>query len=219
MDKVSQDRGVTATLAMLYYRARYYDPADGRFLNEDPLRAISWWGLNLYSYVLNNPTNLIDVRGLSPDCACAVTSQFHLVPISDCSYRGYRRIVYTLQGPGANKWWVTEHQDPKGLAPATEGSPEGQSTGDQGMFDDTIFGWVRGNSKQSFTISPEDPRKNPHTPSCKVNVRLPSGQNGAPQDYGTLGMFHGGTNDFTYINGASTGWAPCKKEFDEPGRQ
>ena len=42
-----------------YLRARYYDPATGRFLSQDPLP-----GRNLYAYVGNNPVNRIDPTGL-----------------------------------------------------------------------------------------------------------------------------------------------------------
>jgi RHS repeat-associated protein len=34
------------------YRARYYDPAAGRFLNEDPMRFDA--GVNFYAYTLNS---------------------------------------------------------------------------------------------------------------------------------------------------------------------
>lgn len=44
------------------YRARYYDPSNGRFLNEDPLGFGG--GLNFYSYVGNDPVDLIDPSGL-----------------------------------------------------------------------------------------------------------------------------------------------------------
>lgn len=44
---------------LYYYRARYYDPKIGRFLQEDPV-----WGVNLYSYVGNSPLNYIDPYGL-----------------------------------------------------------------------------------------------------------------------------------------------------------
>jgi RHS repeat-associated protein len=44
---------------LYYLRARFYDPAIGRFLARDPLP-----GGNLYAYVGSNPTNLIDPTGL-----------------------------------------------------------------------------------------------------------------------------------------------------------
>jgi RHS repeat-associated protein len=198
---------------LYFYRARYYDPGLGRFSREDPLKGISG-GMNFYSYVRNSPVGLIDPSGLAPDCPCATTSKLRLVPVSDCSRPGYRRIVYELQGPGAANWWVTEHQDPPNYA----GSPSGQSTGDTGgSFDDGTFGWGTGNSLQRFTISPKDPTKSPNTPSCSVNVQLPSGPNGKLEDYGTLGIWHGGLRGYMFINGNSTGWVPCNPSYDEPG--
>jgi RHS repeat-associated protein len=50
-----------------YYRARYYDPATGRFLSEDLIRFQSE-DVNLYSYVANNSINFIDPKGLSREC-------------------------------------------------------------------------------------------------------------------------------------------------------
>jgi RHS repeat-associated protein len=46
-----------------YYRARYYKPAIGRFLQTDPI-GISG-GLNIYTYCGNNPIMWIDMYGLS----------------------------------------------------------------------------------------------------------------------------------------------------------
>jgi len=54
---------------LYYYRARYYDPAEGRFLNEDPIRFNG--GMNFYRYVSNNPAFSKDPYGLAdclPDC-------------------------------------------------------------------------------------------------------------------------------------------------------
>ena len=45
-----------------YYRARYYKPSIGRFLQTDPLGYID--GPNPYTYVTNNPVNFIDPFGL-----------------------------------------------------------------------------------------------------------------------------------------------------------
>ena len=45
-----------------YNKFRYYDPASGRFISQDPLRLIG--GINLYAYG-RNPVNWVDPLGLS----------------------------------------------------------------------------------------------------------------------------------------------------------
>ena len=50
---------------LYYYRARYYDPRQGRFLTKDPI-GFAGGGVNLHRYVQNNPINLIDPSGLWP---------------------------------------------------------------------------------------------------------------------------------------------------------
>lgn len=56
---------------LYYHRARYYDPAHGRFLNEDPLQFEG--GLNFYAYADNNPTNETDPFGLRSTYQCTIT--------------------------------------------------------------------------------------------------------------------------------------------------
>jgi RHS repeat-associated protein len=52
----------------LYFnRARYYSPAFGRFISEDPL-AFAGSGPNFYAYVGNNPISLVDPLGLATNC-------------------------------------------------------------------------------------------------------------------------------------------------------
>jgi RHS repeat-associated protein len=47
-----------------FYRTRYYDPTNGRFVNEDLARFAG--GMNLYRYVGNSPVRFIDPYGLAP---------------------------------------------------------------------------------------------------------------------------------------------------------
>jgi uncharacterized protein RhaS with RHS repeats len=46
----------------VYYRARYYSPGIGRFVSRDPIGLQG--GVNLYSYVNDNPVNYTDPMGL-----------------------------------------------------------------------------------------------------------------------------------------------------------
>ena len=55
-------RNETDSLGLFYARQRYYDPQLGRWLSADPIGFAG--GLNLYNYVRNSPTNLVDPEGL-----------------------------------------------------------------------------------------------------------------------------------------------------------
>ena len=50
---------------LYYYRARYYDPMEGRFISKDPI-GFDGRDVNIYAYVQNNPINLADPEGLCP---------------------------------------------------------------------------------------------------------------------------------------------------------
>jgi RHS repeat-associated protein len=56
-------RELDSETALYYMRARYFDPATGRFLSEDPSGFND--GVNFYRYVRNNPTNNVDPTGLT----------------------------------------------------------------------------------------------------------------------------------------------------------
>jgi hypothetical protein len=52
-----------SNLGLYYYKARFYSPALGRFLQTDPIGFAD--DTNLYAYVGNNPINLTDPTGLA----------------------------------------------------------------------------------------------------------------------------------------------------------
>jgi len=51
-----------ATKQLYHYRARAYDPGNGRFLERDPAEYVD--GANLYAYVLSSPASMSDPTGL-----------------------------------------------------------------------------------------------------------------------------------------------------------
>ena len=53
---------------LVYLRARYYDPATGRFLSKDPVRGLASLPqtLNPYTYAVNNPIRYTDPSGEFP---------------------------------------------------------------------------------------------------------------------------------------------------------
>jgi RHS repeat-associated protein len=55
-------READSDTGLMFYRARWYDPQVGRFINEDPIELRG--GTNFYTYVNNNPVNSSDPLGL-----------------------------------------------------------------------------------------------------------------------------------------------------------
>jgi RHS repeat-associated protein len=83
-----------------YLRARYYDPAIGRFLGPDSVPSG-----NLYAYVGGNPVNLVDPSGLCP--WCSIENPFEVLRDFfcrvGCDFSEYKPIVesyeFTYQNP------------------------------------------------------------------------------------------------------------------------
>jgi RHS repeat-associated protein len=60
-----------------FYRARYYSPAQQRFISEDPIGLKG--GINVYAYVGNDPIRYTDPSGLLRDCDAE-----HISCFNDC---------------------------------------------------------------------------------------------------------------------------------------
>lgn len=59
-----QGREYSAVTGLYNFRARWYDPATGRWISKDPIGING--GLNMYVFCGNDPVNFIDPFGLLP---------------------------------------------------------------------------------------------------------------------------------------------------------
>jgi len=109
-------RDFDSETGLRYYRARYYAPAVGRFLSEDPAEFLG--GVNFYAYVTNNPQALVDPSGLCPPKKSK----------PEC----FAQLKYRPTGPGELLktaqnhyfWWV---QDSQGFQTVISAGVDGRS--------------------------------------------------------------------------------------------
>ncbi len=59
-------REYDSATGLYYYRARYYDPGQGKFIGQDPIK-FAGKNANLYAYVQNTSTIMVDPTGHEPD--------------------------------------------------------------------------------------------------------------------------------------------------------
>lgn len=104
---------------LYFMRARYYDPALGRFLSEDPIGLAG--GINPYVFAGDNPVNGGDPSGLG---GCSyVSGQYTTEVIVD------GHVGYAVHGYG---FWVCESDGGGGSTAGGEGWGGGAATGGGG---------------------------------------------------------------------------------------
>jgi RHS repeat-associated protein len=82
-------------IGLYYYKARYYSPHLGRFIETDPIETAD--NQNLYGYVANDPVNLTDPTGTQ---AAPATPQPPPPSIPDIVVTGSRWVFDNTFGPG-----------------------------------------------------------------------------------------------------------------------
>ena len=124
-----------------YYRARYYDPAAGRFINEDPI-GFRGFDLNLFRYVRNQPGRYTDPSGFltidpafNSGCLAALKRALDIVrklpKKCDCAFRkigSHRSLKQLVADPS-----ITVHFDP---------APETTDEGGHTLDGDTHNIWI-----------------------------------------------------------------------------
>jgi len=100
-------REYDSEVGLYYYRARFYKPNIGRFLQTDPIRYAA--GLNLYTYCGNNPIKFIDPMGLDVWVGkSGLGGWHHSINVGDPG-GSYRSWSYALKGDNygqrLNNFW------------------------------------------------------------------------------------------------------------------
>ena len=68
---------------LIYMRARYYEPSNGRFISQDPSRS----GMNYFAYCANDPVNAVDESGNIAQLLAAIVIGFLAGAIADLIYQ------------------------------------------------------------------------------------------------------------------------------------
>ncbi len=90
-------REFDAETGLYFNRARYFDPANGRWLSEDPIRFFG--GHNFYGYVLNNPLKFRDPLGKQSQMPSCYPDCVHTQQEIDQMQREHDATMQRILGP------------------------------------------------------------------------------------------------------------------------
>jgi RHS repeat-associated protein len=153
-----------------YRRNRSYDPATGRFTQEDPIGLAG--GLNLYGFADGDPVNFGDPFGLCPACIIgAIWAAYEAGSAVYDAYQAYK----TVRDPNAST-----AQKSAMVAAATYSifGPGGGGTVVIGKFDDAgrLIGDVRAGERTLAGPNLGSPRANWHRNSGSLREAMRAGK-------------------------------------------
>lgn len=152
-------------LGLYYYRARYYDPMEGRFISQDPI-GFARGDVNLYGYVENNPVNWVDPWGLfqfgtRPLQGFPMSMSLGNSNLSLTHENGFyddgRNVGYFPTGIGSD--------DPSQLGNYKKFGP---------FYEDSLMSVAENNIKNSGTFLPDDPNESWYSNSNPYDYDLTS---------------------------------------------
>ena len=89
-------RRLDAETGLYYYRARYYSPKLGRFLQTDPIGYDA--DLNYYAYVSSDPVNMTDPKGECPLCIFGLVAGAAFQGIAEVRHGSFKGGVFSKGG-------------------------------------------------------------------------------------------------------------------------
>jgi RHS repeat-associated protein len=171
-----------STIKVYYDHARSYDPATGRFLQEDPL-GLAAGDVNVYRYVGNSPANFIDPSGLkeyydggdgataeaqngppgkqqpeSDDCCCCCCAGAGTPAAEPENGSGLSSVPPSSQSMPANVASAETPLGPNDLLIISGNGPVTDPAEDQPAKNDKIPDFEKSAQKNGFTLSNDHPQ-------------------------------------------------------------
>jgi len=155
----------TADFGLMYYNARWYDPALGRFAQADTIVPAGVQGYDRYAYVNNNPLRYTDPSGHSPSEGCGEEGR-RVCHASDLEQATNAQKLATLQQEASNRNCAAGNENycsgwANGIGRPITGTHTGTSVTADFFYGkyyyeqtDVLYDWMTGTKYTTLTVTP-----------------------------------------------------------------